>query len=96
MKEIIKLVFVREMLNKESMLKSKLTITLNGDENSKRELLEKTLFYKEDDEYKVLDCIKWNINNINGLKDCIKIMKNEEISAILENFLDLSLKDDFF
>jgi len=88
--------FVREMLNKESMLKSKLTITLNGDENSKRELLEKTLFYKEDDEYKVLDCIKWNINNINGLKDCIKIMKNEEISAILENFLDLSLKDDFF
>lgn len=86
--------FVREILNERSKIKSNMKITIDDDVGRQRELLDKTIFYKKDNEYVILDEIKSNIRNIKGLEKTFKIMKDVEIGAILERFYLLSLDEE--
>lgn len=88
--------FVREILNDKSKIKSNMKIIVDDDVERQRELLDKTIFYKKDNEYVVLDEIKSNIRNIKGLEKTFKIMKDVEIGAILERFCLLSLEEEVF
>jgi hypothetical protein len=84
-----KIGFTREMLKKSSIFKGQITLHLPiNDEEKCKDLINKTLLYKENDQFVFLDNVKIYLKQINGLELVFKndYLPEETFKKIVENF----------
>lgn len=91
-----KIGFTREIMKGSSIFKGQITLKLPTDENKCKEILNKTILYKENDEYVFLDNIKFQLKQLEGLKEIIEndYLPEDAFKKIMENFNIYSLNND--
>ena len=86
---------IREILKKRSIFKGQIKFYLTEDKNKIREVLDKTLFLKENNEYIVLNKISFHIKEMIGLEKVLEsnILTNDEIIEITKRYLSFSFDE---
>lgn len=83
-----KIGFTREILKKSSIFKGQIKLPLPDDEDKCKEILNKTLLYKENEKYIFLDNVKFQLKQIEGLEKVFEknFLPEEALKKIIENF----------
>lgn len=91
-----KIGFTREMLKTSSIFNGQIKLQLPSNEDKCKDILNKTILYKENDEYVFLNNVNFKLKQLEGLKEVFEkdYIAEDAFKKIVENFPNYNLGND--